>query len=162
VPFELAAALQSLGERATYIKISGNGPNALDFHIAYWIGRLSVTDPTAYFHIVSKDTGFDPLVTHLKTQEVFAGRVKSIDDIPLVKASTAKSPSERLQVALSWLSQSKASKPRTVKTLGSSIAALFQKQLSAEDVDVLVKLLATQGHISISGTKVSYPAASSA
>jgi PIN domain len=158
VPFELAAALQSFGERATYIKISGNGPNALDFHIAYWIGRLSASDATAYFHIVSKDTGFDPLITHLKTQQVLCGRVKSIDEIPLVKASTAKSPSERVQVALSWLSQTKASKPRTVKTLGSSIASLFQKQLSAEDIDVLIKLLVTQGHVAIIGTKVSYPA----
>jgi hypothetical protein len=40
VPLELAAALQSLGKDAKYIKISGNGPNALDFHIAFSIGEL--------------------------------------------------------------------------------------------------------------------------
>ena len=114
-------------------------------------------DATAYFHVISKDTGFDPLIQHLKAKGVFAGRVKSVAEIPLVKASTAKSPTERLLVALSWLQQTKASKPRTVKTLSSSIGSLFQKQLSAEDVASVVEALAAQGHISVAGTKVTYP-----
>ena len=35
VPFDMASAIQRMGDKAEYIKISGNGPNALDFHIAY-------------------------------------------------------------------------------------------------------------------------------
>ena len=35
LPFELAVSLHQLGSRAEYIKISGHGLNALDFHIAY-------------------------------------------------------------------------------------------------------------------------------
>jgi hypothetical protein len=69
VPFEIAAAIQRMGESAEYIKISGNGPNALDFHIAYYIGKLASQEPGAYFHIISKDTGFDPLVQHLEREE---------------------------------------------------------------------------------------------
>ena len=156
LPFEVAASLQQLGPRAEYIKISGNGPNALDFHIAYYIGKHAAADPTAYFHIVSKDTGFDPLIQHLKSKGVFAGRVKSVTDIPLVKAATAKSPAERLHVALSWLQQTKASKPRTVKTLSSSIGNLFLKRLSTEEVAAIIDGLAKQSHLSITGTKVTY------
>lgn len=59
-------ALQRMGNRATYIKITGNGSNALDFHIAYYIGEISVNNPKASFHIISKDKGFDPLIKHLK------------------------------------------------------------------------------------------------
>ena len=70
VPFDLAVAMQSLGKGAKYIKISGNGPNALDFHIAYYIGELASQDPKGYFHIISKDTGFDPLIKHLKTKNI--------------------------------------------------------------------------------------------
>jgi hypothetical protein len=51
--FDLASAMQALGEKASYIKISGNGPNALDFHIAYYVGEISQKDPDAYFHIIS-------------------------------------------------------------------------------------------------------------
>jgi hypothetical protein len=36
VLFEIAATLQTLSQSAQYVKISGTGPNALDFHIAYY------------------------------------------------------------------------------------------------------------------------------
>jgi hypothetical protein len=157
LPFDLAVSLQLLGTRAEYVKIAGSGSNALDFHIAYYIGRLAAADPTAYFHIISKDTGFDPLIQHVKTKNVLAGRVKSIADIPLVKASNSKSPTQRLDVVLAWLQQTKASKPRTVKTLSSTIASLFQKQLAEGDVAALVQALASQGHLTLNGTKVTYP-----
>lgn len=156
VPFETAASLQRLGSRAEYVKISGNGSNALDFHIAYYIGRLAAADPTAYFHIISKDAGFDPLIQHLKTKKIFAGREKSIAEIPLVKASNSKSPAERLEVVVTKLRQLKAGRPRTVKTLSSTIASLFQRQLAEEEVAELVQSLAVQGFLAVSGAKVSY------
>ena len=34
----LIEAVQALGERGRFIRIAGNGPNALDFHIAYYLG----------------------------------------------------------------------------------------------------------------------------
>ena len=43
--YEVVESLQQLGSRAEYIKISGRGPNALDFHIAYYIGRLAAAEP---------------------------------------------------------------------------------------------------------------------
>ena len=156
VPFELAASLQRLGPRAEYIKIAGNGANALDFHIAYTIGRLSATDPTAYFHIVSKDTGFDPLILYLKSKKVFADRVKAIDEIAQVKAANSKLPAERLDVVLLWLRQNTANRPRTVKTLSSTIASRFQKQLAEDEVAALVDELVSRGHIAVVGSKVSY------
>ncbi len=62
IPVALAAALQSLGESAEYIILETAGNNALDFHIAYYIGALSAAEPTAFFHIISKDSGFDGCV----------------------------------------------------------------------------------------------------
>ena len=40
VPFELVMSMQALGDNAEYVQIAGNGPNALDFHIAFYIGQL--------------------------------------------------------------------------------------------------------------------------
>jgi predicted membrane GTPase involved in stress response len=156
LPFELAASLQRLGARAEYVKISGNGSNALDFHIAYYIGQLAAADASAYFHIISKDTGFDPLIQHLKTKKIFAGRVKAVTEIPLIKASNSKSSTERIDVVLGKLKQLKASKPRTAATLSSTVASLFQKQLPEQEVATLVQSLVTQGHLSVVGTKVTY------
>ena len=50
----------------------------------------------------------------------------------------------------------KAGKPRTVKTLGTTIFTLFQKKLPEEEVDALLGALQGQGHVVITGTKVSY------
>src|SRR3712207_2074615 len=68
VPVALAAALQTLGGNAEYVLVETAGNNAVDFHIAYYMGVLSAEDPTAYFHIISKDGGFDPLMKHLKAR----------------------------------------------------------------------------------------------
>jgi hypothetical protein len=74
IPLSLAAAMQSLGSNGEYVVAETVGKNALDFHIAYYIGLLSTEDPTAFFHIISKDTGFDSLVRHLKKSKILAHR----------------------------------------------------------------------------------------
>lgn len=115
--FELAAAVQQMGNRAEYIKIAGVGKNALDFHIAYYIGRIATEQPESFFHIISKDTGFDPLIQHLKDENIFCGRWEGIEDIPAVKAAQVKSPEERAILFMSRLLQPNATRPRTEKTL---------------------------------------------
>jgi PIN domain len=97
VPIGLATALQSFGKRAGYVRISGNGPNALDFHIAYYIGRLVSQDKTAYLHIISKDTGFDPLIAHLRERGIEIRRWPGLENIPILRAQTlAASPGSPL------------------------------------------------------------------
>jgi len=86
LPFELVAAMQRLGDRGEYVHIPGCGPNALDFHIAYYIGRLAAQDPTACFHIVSNDTGFDPLIQHLKAKHIDVVRRGAPKSIPASQA----------------------------------------------------------------------------
>lgn len=156
LPYEIAAAIQRLGAKVEYIKIFGNGPNALDFHIAFYIGKIVSADPTAYFHIISKDTGFDPLIQHLRGRKIFAARAKDISEIPLVKAAKSKSAEQRLEIVVAKLRQLKASKPRTVKTLKSTIASLFQKQLSDGEVTALLGALHSSGLVAITDEKVTY------
>ena len=156
VTFEVASVLQQLGSRAEYIKISGNGSNALDFHIAFYIGQIAAKEPDAYFHIVSKDTGFDPLIQHLKSKKILASRSKSVADIPLVKISNSKTTSEKAAAVLTNLKQRGTSKPRTVKTLSSTINSLFQKALLEPEIVAIIKELEKQGAITITETKVAY------
>ena len=156
VPFEVAQAMQTMGSKAEYVKITGNGSNALDFHIAFYIGQLAAADPTAFFHIISKDTGFDPLIAHLKTKKIFAARETSISDIPLIKTTTTKTPEDRLQVIVDKLRLSKATKPGTVKTLSSHINSLFQKQLSEAEIAAIVSALSAAGYIAIANNKITY------
>lgn len=138
------------------MKIAGNGSNALDFHIAFHLGLLAAQDPTAFFHIISKDTGFDPLIQHLKERKVFVSRFKDVTDIPLLKAANSKTIPEKIDVVIANLRQRGASKPRTLKTLTSTINSLFQKQLNEEDLAALLKGLQSKGLITVDENKVTY------
>lgn len=157
LPFEVVATIQRMGERAQYIKISGAGSNALDFHIAFYIGELATQDPTAFFHIISKDAGFDPLIKHLKTRHIFAARSKSIEEMPQVKASPKKSAQERARAFSEALRQPKSTKPRTEKTLTRHVAAYFKKQqLSDLEVAAVVSAMQGAGYITVADGKIAY------
>ncbi len=156
VSFEIATALQRMGTNAEYVKIAGNGKNALDFHIAFYIGQLAAQDPTAYFHIISKDGGFDPLIQHLKSKKIFSARSPSISDIPIVKAGDRKSSSERAQLFMTKLEQPKITRPRAVKTLSSAISAFFQKQVTDAEVAAVISEMQKVGFITVADNRVSY------
>ncbi|KRE85789.1 hypothetical protein ASG75_09530 [Rhodanobacter sp. Soil772] len=79
ISLELTKALQPFGDDVRYIQIVGNGPNALDFHISFYVGQLAALHPDARFTIVSKDGGFDPLIKHITTLKMACRRVKSLD-----------------------------------------------------------------------------------
>ena len=161
IAFQTAEALQRLGAKAEYVKLTSGGTNALDFHIAFYLGQLAAKEPTACFHIISKDTGFDPLLRHLKEKKVRVWRVKSVGEIPLLKAGStkagsAKPMSDRLAVVVANLKRHGAGKPRTVTTLSGTINNMFQKKLSADEIASLITELQRRRLVTVNGTKVSY------
>jgi hypothetical protein len=156
VPVTLAAALQTLGSDAEYVSLETVGNNAVDFHIAYYIGVLSSEDSTAYFHIISKDSGFDPLIKHLRGRKIFAQRSTCIADIPYFKPVLPASPEAQVEAIVADLIRRKASKPRTKKSLISTLHALFKKELSEQQLSQLFAALRARGVVKVDGTKVSY------
>jgi hypothetical protein len=175
ITLELARALQAFGSDAEYIQIAGSGSNALDFHIAFYIGRLAAEHPQAGFTIVSRDTGFDPLIRHLAALDIVCTRVKAITDIvpgrsahvatptpaPRRKQTTKKAAKAapapaHFDEVVARLVKLKAARPATLKKLGSSMLSWFKPPLSEAEVDALLAQLARAGKITITGTKVSY------
>ena len=82
---EVVQSAQKFGNRLKWIPISRQGSNALDFHIAYYLGQVSQNEPKPYFHIISHDTGFDALIDFMRGQNLFIDRVEAVDEIPLIK-----------------------------------------------------------------------------
>jgi len=105
---ELVQALQPFGADAEYIAIQGNGPDAVDFHIAFYIGRLAATEPGASFTIVSKDKGFDPLVRHLVGIGIQCQRVAEIEGSPVLAKPAAKKAAKAVQKAVTKVAAKKA------------------------------------------------------
>lgn len=156
IPFELASAIQALGDSAQYVKIAGNGKNALDFHIAYYIGELASKEPAAYFHIISRDTGFDPLIKHLKDKKIRVQRERDLAEIPVVRMSTATSSDEKLAAIIKNLAGRGQSRPRKIKTLSNTINSLFTANLSDQQLSSLVKELEKKQYIKVSNGNISY------
>ena len=156
IPFELASSLQRLGENAEYIKITGSGSNALDFHIAFYIGQLAERDPDAYFHIISKDSGFDPLIKHLKARKIFAQRERDLAEIPVLRISTANSVDEKIDAIVKNFAARGHSRPRKLRTLASTIDSLFMKTLEESQIRAIIDQLTKQNLIVVEKENVSY------
>lgn len=158
IPVAMARALQAFGSDVEYLQINGSGKNAADFHIAYYIGLLSAAAPDAEFHVVTKDTGFDPLLKHLEEKGIFCRRSISIAAIPLGLATKSASASiaDSAKAVIANLTKRKSAKPRTLKTLRSTIKALLGSQVTEEDLDRIVEHMTKRGAISIADGKVQY------
>ena len=64
-------------KRVDFQRISGSGKNALDFHIAFHLGRTFETSRDTVCIVVSRDKGFDPLLLHLNNNGLQCRRIES-------------------------------------------------------------------------------------
>jgi hypothetical protein len=155
-PRHFVVAMQALGEQADYVEISGSGPNALDFHIAYYIGELAAKEPSAQFHIISKDRGFDPLIRHLKGKKIRVQREKDLAEIPDLRIPDTTSRSEQIDAIVKNLRQRGHSRPRKVRTLQNTINTLFTKKLEQAELDDIIDELRKRNLIVVKQNNVSY------
>ncbi len=156
VSFDLADSMQLLGNNAKYIKISGNGQNALDFHIAYYVGELAAKDPDARFYIVSKDKGFDTLIDHLTKRKIRIQRVKDLVEIPILRVSSKTSSDKKIAAIVKNLGGRGQSRPRKVRTLENTINTLFTEKLDKRELASLIKELQERKLIVVNKGNVSY------
>ena len=181
---DLAVAMQKMGDRAQYVKLTSTGPNALDFHIAFYLGKLVTLHDDYHFHIISKDKGFDALIARLQDQKLFASRSSSIEEMPCfahlmvskpaeavkpapkvsptpnvivaAKKSTAVELEERVQLVIANLRGQTKARPAKLKTLINSIHARIGKSLPASAAEAVCKSLVDRKYVVVNGLKVTY------
>lgn len=159
LPEELVVQAQPLGARLQWIKIAGQGPNALDFHVAFYLGRELTDHPKAQCTVLSHDTGFDPLIRHLDALGKTCSRVGSLKDAfpaekiasPIVPASTGGSEIERLVKLL----KKELVRPLKRKGLTGKVKSWFPG-LAPEARVALVQQLFDKKHVRESGTSLTY------
>lgn len=158
IPIELAISMQSLGHNAEYVIISGSGKNALDFHITFYLGKLYEKDPNGYFHIISKDTGFDILINHLKTKKALINRYNNIDDIPALKQSNCETLliDKKISLIIDYLIKRGNAKPRKVETLSNTINSICARTLNNAQLDMIINTMAKEKIIVIDGNKITH------
>lgn len=145
LPVKVVKLIKKVAEQVDLVETELNGHNALDFVLACEIGVESGKDPNGYFHILSKDKGFDALVRHLKGKGVHAARHEAFGEI-LVVMNLA----ERLKFLPTHLKANHASRPKTRKTLEPYIQAVFGRALSPDEVEETIQGLVSEKIIAIS------------
>lgn len=84
IPLDLCESLLRFGKNVHFVRLEKSGKNALDFYLAFYMGRITQTDPEAEICVLSKDSGFDLLVDHVGGQNM-------VENIVRVKELTGKS-----------------------------------------------------------------------
>jgi hypothetical protein len=179
VPFKLLDAVMALGGNVESIKITRSGSNAVDMHVAWYIGGLLEREPHARIHIISGDTDFDPLIEFLRARGVQCRRTKTIADLAAekprgapqspakaaarpVKAKSVAGPkvaaSDKLSGVLKHL-RSMKDKPTTRAKLAKWIDTHFHQHGGAQNAKVVERTLeelVQLRFVTQDGTKVSY------
>jgi len=113
---DLVEKLTAHSASVQLVKLKSSGKNALDFALAYYLGRAALADPTGYFHIVSKDGGFDPLIEHLRSRHIHVYRHASCADLTFTWSGKKAAVSEPIV-------EKTAEKPVVKKVAAKKVAA---------------------------------------
>ena len=130
------------------VRLTSSGRNALDFVLYYYVGRASISDPTACFHIVSKDTGFDPLVAHLQSRQIHARRHDDFSTLTFSAAPKipATLPDDFFARVVANLKNTSKTWPKRKKTLEGKLRNFLGKNATDERVAELTKRMCDGGY----------------
>jgi hypothetical protein len=173
-------SLYKLGSNLEIVELLHSGKNALDMHIAWWLGRIFERESDAIAHVISRDTDFDPLIAYLKTRGFQVSREKDVSALartspapqptkkskqpaPAAKKGPAAKPipkaaDDGLARFLKQL-QSMSGKPSTRRKLEQTLAAFFKHhggERSGKDIEQQVDELIRRKLVIQAGTKVTY------
>jgi PIN domain len=148
---DLAESILNRAGGAKLIRIDRKGKNALDFHIAFYIGQLSEKEPKASFKILSKDKGYDALIRHLNSRKINCVRIESVSRKTLPKRESHATV-EVFAAHLKGIGEKV--RPKKVSKLKAYLKSWTKKDQSM--VEPIFNELLSKRHIEIEGEKVKY------
>ncbi|UOO82917.1 PIN domain-containing protein [Uruburuella testudinis] len=174
IPIDLCESLLRFGKNVHFVRLEKTGKNALDFYLAFYMGRITQTDPDAQICILSKDGGFDPLVEHIdnrkmaeqivRVKELSGKSVKMLGNGKNNAAQTAPQPLPQTDNALirngfkkavAYFSQAEPPLPGNYEKLLKTLRKLLKSELKThrknerlQSVEKIAAKLLLQGFIS--------------
>lgn len=180
ISFDVVNRTQRLGDSVRWIKMAGSGRNALDFHIAYYLGFFNSAQEELggdhKVYIVSNDGDYDVLIKHIQESGFSCERIGVRKEVkceeqvsikgavePAKKDSHVdsivkfKSSVEVFDHLVSTLrKQEKLKRPRTAGTLKNHVVAHYQKKTEGLLVDKVLDLLVANKKILVKDGRISY------
>jgi hypothetical protein len=166
VPMEFMRAVHRMGRRFVPIDIEGQGKNALDFHLAYYLGEHLAANAKADCVVLSKDKGFDVLIRHLRGRGFSVRRADTISEalsksgstkVPKALAKHAPGQHTPLQQAIEWLKAMQTrTRPRKRKSLIAHLDTRFGKKIPEHELEQIVATMIAEKSISETDGKLAY------
>ena len=147
LPTSLFLFAQDSPEQLRIVQTPVDGRNALDFVLTFELGRTIATDPEGYFHIVSKDTDFDSVLRHLKSEGKLIARHTSLAEIPALRT-----PEELLAKIKAELADATSPRPSTRKTLENKIKSSFRNNVEPDFIEKTIKTFIRTGLLDFTET----------
>lgn len=144
IPIDDVAKMQVLGKRGEYIYTNPCGrPNALDFCLVYYLGKMRILNPTWEYVIVSNDAGYDVVIEELKKEGAKASRLEKVQGLQ-----------DYIRITVREL-RSILRPPKTLNKLENFINSGFQ-DLSIKTRQAILKYLLENNLVILSGENVVY------
>ena len=171
--FEYAKNLFNNISSIELIKVNGQGPNALDIFIAFYVGKYFDSIKGSEIIILSNDTDYDHLIQHLDGYGVSIKKIgvnelksKKINEIkePKLKKVEIKSKTEvttnDIQKIIEYLEKQtksqKAKRPKKLETLENYLFTHFSQKISMEKIKAAINFMKNNKNITITNNKINY------
>jgi hypothetical protein len=173
-------AWKPLGDRLQLVQSAKPGKNALDFHIAYYLGVLNERDVIAkrrsMYVVVTGDGGFDAIFTHMRGHGCAVDKAGSIPEALALaerlqapakqapEANAIATPSaprgtpaeENVAKIIAALASHSKSRPATRKKLEPYVLSRLGNKVTPAVVQAVVKSLIKRGVVKCDGETVTY------
>ena len=160
----------------TLITVQSSGKNNLDFHIAYYLGKMDVqTDKNIEFYVISKDNGYLGICEFIQNQRnprkciLLKPSLPDVEEEPmkLIEDKSSKTANINIEQYLeefqAYISKAKIEHlPRKKDKLCNSIRSQtgiknLDEKLRQEAIDQVFDALCKQNIIILSGDEFQYP-----
>lgn len=161
----LVQQIRRFADQVELVEVGASGHNALDLTLAYYLGRAAQRDPEAHFCIISKDNDFDPMISHLRSQQIEIARYASFAALPFLPqpkpaVATRKLPEDRRAKVIGRLKNPTIrNRPSSRKALLAHINTALGKETSESGAADILRELVDSRVLSIDAQgKVTYAA----
>lgn len=127
-----AQAFAASHARVVLVPRSGQGPNALDFHLSFYLGYVAAKHPDAELVVVANDRGYDPMLAHARMLKFRARRVG-------YKAPVSKPVAVKKAVAKKTVAKKVVTKPAAPKPVVPAKAVAAKQVPAAKKAPVAKK-----------------------
>lgn len=156
----LVEALIAHASSVQLVRVTTTGKNALDLVLASYVGQTVLANPSAHFHIVSRDKDYDALITHLRDRQVSiqrhvdcskitSGSKASPPAVKVAKKAAVKAKTEKPDAYAKLVAnlQYLEARPKTKKRLFGLMKGFLEQDANEEAKENVLARLQDDGHL---------------